>query len=237
MNRFFKVILKITLALLGILVVAFAVIYMIYNEALPEGKNQKEADALAYRMLTAINKKAYQETKNLEWSFAGGSHRYKWDKENGKVTVSWNDKLVNLNLNTPNTSNVFENGAKVIGSEKSKLITTATDYFNNDSFWLVAPFKVFDKGTTRSLVTLEDGSEGLMITYSSGGTTPGDSYVWKLNEDSLPESYKMWVKIIPIGGLEASWDDWKIMENGVSLPTSHKIGPITISMGKVRAYN
>ncbi|MGS0527908.1 hypothetical protein ACU8V7_24695 [Zobellia nedashkovskayae] len=96
-------------------------------------------------------------------------------------------------------------------------------FFNNDSFWLVAPFKVFDSGTQRSLVTLEDGSNALMITYSSGGSTPGDSYLWHLGPNGLPESYQMWVSIIPIGGLKATWDDWKIMESGAFLPTSHKL--------------
>ncbi|WP_370458262.1 hypothetical protein [Cellulophaga sp. L1A9] len=235
--RFFKGILKVILVLIGLLVVVFAISYFVYNEPLPEGKNPKEADDLALKMLTALNKEAYQNTRYLEWSFAGGNHRYKLDKENGKVTVIWKAYLVELNLNKPNKSDVFENGAKVIGDEKPKLITTAIDYFNNDSFWLVAPFKVFDEGTTRNLTSLEDGSQGLMITYSSGGTTPGDSYIWKLNEEGLPESYKMWVKIIPFGGLKATWEGWKTMENGVSLPSSHKIGPISLSMGEVRAYN
>ncbi|WP_405246572.1 hypothetical protein [Cellulophaga sp. Asnod2-G02] len=237
MKRLLKGVLKAVLVLLGLLIAIFVVVYFVYNEKVPEGKNTQEADALAYKMLNAINKKAYQDTRYLEWSFAGGNHRYTWDKEVGHVTVIWAQYKVLLNLNTPALSEVFENGAKVIGTEKTKLITTATDYFNNDSFWLVAPFKIFDEGTSRSLVTLDDGTQGLMITYNSGGTTPGDSYVWKLKENGMPTSYKMWVKIIPIGGLEATWDNWKTMENGVLLPTSHKIGPVSLSMGEVRAYN
>ncbi|MDO6767782.1 MULTISPECIES: hypothetical protein [Cellulophaga] len=232
-----KKIFKFLLFVLGFLIVTLTILYVIYNKPLPEGEKTNKADVLAHKMLTAINNDAYKNAKFFEWSFAGGSHTYKWDKQNGEVDVTWSDKLVKLNLGNSNKSQVFENGAEVIGDSKFDLITTATDYFNNDSFWLVAPFKIFDNGTTRSIVNFEDGTEGLMVTYESGGTTPGDSYVWKLNEKDLPISYQMWVKIIPVGGLEATWDNWKQMENGIYLPTSHKLGPITLDMGNVRSYN
>jgi hypothetical protein len=48
------------------------------------------------------------------------------------------------------------------------------DYFNNDSFWLIAPFKLRDAGTTRSIV-MQDEKKSFMISYASGGSTPGDS--------------------------------------------------------------
>ncbi|QCX00002.1 hypothetical protein FGM00_07770 [Aggregatimonas sangjinii] len=229
--------LKICGVLFLILLIAFGVLYLIYDQPLPKGKTGPQADTLAQKMLAAINNEQYQKTRFLEWSYVGGRHQYKWDKENGKVTVSWNDFKVLLNLYMPDKSAVFENGVEIIGDNRSELIETAISYFNNDSFWLVAPFKVFDKGTSRSLVALEDGSNGLLVTYSEGGTTPGDAYLWKLNDSGFPISYQMWVKIIPIGGLEATWDDWKIMENGLFLPTSHELGPITLSMGEVRAYD
>ncbi len=237
MKRFLKIFLKISIGLICLLLTAFAIVYLIYNEPLPKGSNPEQADVLAKKMLSAINNETYLKTRNIEWTFAGGAHEYKWDKENGKVIVKWHDYLVNLNLANPNASKVFKNSKEILDDAKSNIIQKATDNFNNDSFWLVAPFKVFDKGTKRYLVSLEDGSDGLLVTYSSGGTTPGDSYLWKLQSNGLPISFKMWVKIIPIGGLEASWEDWKVMENGTYLPSSHKLGPVTLNMGALRAYN
>ena len=237
MNRFLKRALKVLLIVLGLLMLTAGILYFSFNESLPVGTNPKDADALAQKMLIAVKNSEYENTRFLEWSFAGGRHSYKWDKENGKVEVKWSNYQVNLNLNKTNKSIVFDNGKRVIGSEKLKLISKALAYFNNDSFWLVAPFKVFDSGTTRSIVTLENGSKALLVTYKSGGTTPGDSYLWELQENGFPVSFKMWVKIIPIGGLKATWDDWQVMENGVFLPVSHKIGPVTLDMGEVRAYN
>ncbi len=237
MKRVAKKIVKVILGLLLFLLVTFGVLYALYNKNLPHGKPGPEADALAQKMLHAINDEQYQKTRLLEWTFNGGKHHYKWDKENGKVQVRWGDYKVDLNLNTPKNSQVYKNNSLVSADNSAKLIEKALANFNNDSFWLVAPFKVFDKGVTRSIVKLEDGSEGLLVSYSQGGTTPGDAYLWKLGDTGFPISYQMWVKILPIAGLEASWDDWKVMENGLFLPASHKLGPITLYMGDVRAYD
>lgn len=237
MKRVFKILLKTVLALFILFVATFGLLYFMYNEPQPQGIEGPEAEALAQKMLKAIHYEAYTGTRYLEWSYAGGKHRYIWDKENGKVQVLWAAYKVHLDLAKPLSSDVFEDDVKILNASRTEIIKTATDYFNNDSFWLVAPFKIYDQGTSRTMVTLDNGSKGLLVTYSSGGTTPGDSYLWILNENGFPQSYRMWVKIIPIGGIEATWDDWKIMESGAFLPTSHQLGPVTLSMGKVKAYN
>jgi len=237
MRKIFKIILKIVGALLVLFAIIGVVLYIIYNQPLPEGKSGQEAEALAEKMVNAINFEAYQNTQFLDWSFNNGAHTYTWDKTNGKVIVKWSDYLVNLNLNDNSKSIVLKNNNQLSNEEGKAIIKTARDYFNNDSFWLVAPFKVLDQGTKRSIVELDDGTKGLMVTYSTGGSTPGDSYLWKLQDNGFPISYQMWVSIIPIGGIEASWDDWQIMESGVFLPTTHKLGPITLDMGTVKAYN
>lgn len=232
--------LKKLIKLLGILIlivfVGFGILYYLYNEPLPTGESGPEADALAYRMLDALNYEKFNNSRIVEWSFRD-DHTYKWDREKATVNVAWGENMVDLDLISPSSSIAYKNGERVAYEESQGLIENAQSYFNNDSFWLVAPYKVFDNGTERYLVDLEDGSEGLLITYQKGGNTPGDSYLWILERNGKPKSFKMWVKIIPIGGLEASWDSWQNTENGALLPTSHSFGPMTISMGEVKAYN
>lgn len=209
----------------------------IAHEPLPEGTSPKEADVLAEKMLTALNAEAYKNTRYLEWSYQGGKNQYKWDKTMGRCEVRWDTNEVQLNLNRPEISIVRKDGKRIQGNEAQVLIEKALAYFNNDSFWLVAPYKVFDAGTHRSLVALEDGSQGLLVSYSAGGTTPGDHYLWLLDAENQPKSYKMWVQILPIGGLEASWDSWITTESGAVLPNRHQLGPLTLSMGNVKGYN
>ncbi|UII75741.1 hypothetical protein LV716_15985 [Flagellimonas sp. HMM57] len=228
---------KRVLKIVIILILGLVIFLLIKHEPLPEGSAPLDADKLATKMLNALNYEKYKDTRFLEWSFQNGTNNYKWDKENGIVEVKWDEYTVKLDLVTHASSTAEKTGTKLSNEEKEKITSKALKLFNNDSFWLIAPYKVFDEGTTRSLVTLDDGSKGLLITYSKGGTTPGDSYLWILNENGFPISYKMWVKIIPLGGLEATWDDWQVMESGAFLPKSHQLGPFTLGMGDVRAYN
>ena len=226
-----------TLGFISFLVIVAIVLYVIYNEPMPTGKSSPQADILAHKMLHSINAEAFKETRYLEWTFRNGEHKYLWDKTMGKVKVSWSNLTVDLILENPMDSAVLKKGIAVDDdNQRAIAIEKAIALFNNDSFWLIAPFKVFDEGVERSLVALEDGSNGLMVTYTTGGSTPGDSYLWKLQPNGFPISFKMWVKILPIGGLEATWDDWQLVESGAFLPKSHQLGPLTLTMGNVKGY-
>lgn len=212
-------------------------IFFFKNDSLPQATPSKEADVLANKMLGALGNEAYKNTRYLEWSYRNGNHQYLWDKTMGLVDVSWDKTVVNLNLTSTDKSKVVKDGNTMVGDEKTDLVKKALSYFNNDSFWLVGPFKVFDEGTTRALVTTEDGKIRLLVTYTKGGDTPGDSYLWLLDESGIPESFKMWVQILPLKGQEASWEGWHRLETGVLLPQLHRIGPLKLDMGTVKAYN
>ena len=230
MKKFFKII-----GILALLLIVFgAIYYFVNNEPLPEGKQGKEADALAIKMFNAIHHEAFENAEILEWSFRN-EHHYKWHKQEGKVDISWDENKVILNTKNPSSSEVFINNKK---TENTELIKIATDYFNNDSFWLVAHYKIFDEGTERRLVKYND-KDALLITYTSGGSTPGDSYLWILDKNYIPVAYKMWTSIIPIGGVSATWSDWKKTSSGVLLPKKHKLSifGLEIDMGSVNAYN
>ena len=211
----------------------YGFMYIKYNEDLPTGKLGTEADELATTMLSALNEEAYLNTDYIEWTFKG-KHHYKWYKTDDTCEVSWDAMTVILDFSDAGNSKVFAGKHEYNGVEKQEYIDKARRFFNNDSFWLVAPFKVFDNGTERRLVTTEDGKKSLLVTYTEGGTTPGDSYLWHLDENGLPKSFQMWVDILPIDGLEASWDQWITTESGIKLPTSHKFLVFELDMGEVK---
>lgn len=230
MKKFFKWFVVVTVSL-----IVFSIVFgLLQHESRPVLTQQGNGDALAEKMLKALGEKAFQETRFLEWSFRNGAHKYLWDKEKHVVMVSWEDVEVELHLKDPEKSKII---SMPKNAQAIEYILKARQLFNNDSFWLVAPYKIFDPGTTRSEVQLENGHKGLFVTYASGGDTPGDSYLWHLNEYNIPVAYQMWVKIIPIGGIKATWEDWISTESGALLPQNHRLGPLRLDMGKVKGYN
>lgn len=229
-----KKILKVLGIFITILIIAGVGFYFFNNESLPEGEKGTKAETLAKKMAEAINYEAFKNTEVLEWSFAG-QHHYKWLKEYGIVEVSWENNKVIYNTKDKSESTVYINGT---AQNNPEVLQQAVDFFNNDSFWLVAPYKIFDSGTERRYVNYE-GKDALLITYTSGGSTPGDSYLWILDQNQKPESFKMWTSIIPIGGVSATWSDWKKAESGILLPKKHTLSlfGLEIDMGDVKAYN
>jgi len=221
--------LKKTLKIIGGVIVFFTLpslllfgfIYFKYNEDLPKGQLGIEADQLATKMLKALNEDAYLNTDYLEWTFKD-RHKYKWYKSKNTCEVSWSHFTVILDLKNRNNSKVFVAQQEYNGVEKQDYIDKAEGYFNNDSFWLVAPYKVLDNGTERRIVKTDNGKEALLVTYTSGGSTPGDSYLWHLDDSYKPKSFQMWVDILPIEGIEATWENWTTTESGALLPTFHK---------------
>lgn len=200
----------------------FGFLYLKYNEDLPQGIQGKKADALALKMLDALNYEAYKNTDYIEWTFKK-RHHYNWKKNEDICEVYWKQYKVTLDLTDNSKSKAFVHSFKVDNELADELIEKAIKYFNNDSFWLVAPYKAFDKGTERRLVTLENNNEALLITYTSGGDTPGDSYLWLLDNNGKPKAFKMWTSLLPIDGLKVTWSDWTTTKTGAQLPTFHKL--------------
>ena len=222
---------------LGLLILVSGIILAILawwaHQPRPVGHSPEQADQLANKMLTAINAPAWDTTHWVQWTFRG-ARDFLWDKQRHFVQVRWGDHEVLLHTKTV-TGKAFTNGTPVTGSEADELIQTAWAHFCNDSFWLNAPAKVFDPGTERHLATTDDGRQGLLVTYTSGGVTPGDAYLWHLDATGLPVSYQMWVNIIPIGGLEFSWEDWTTLDGGARIAQFHRSSLLEIPIENGRA--
>jgi hypothetical protein len=199
-------------------VLFFGYVFFKYNEDLPYGIPGEKADALAQKMLNALNHEAFENTNYIEWDFKN-RHHYEWHKNDNICDVYWNEFRVTLNLNNPDLDKVYVHSFKVENEMANKLKEKALNYFNNDSFWLTAPYTVFNEGVERKLVD----KNSFLVTYNSGGSTPGDSYLWELDSEGKPISFKIWASILPIDGLEATWTDWVTTESGALLPTFHKL--------------
>lgn len=213
--------LKRTLLIISGLLLIPVILLFIAHQPRPQLLPSAEADQLAEKMLAAINKPAWDTTQWVQWTFAG-RNSFVWDRERNLVQVKWGKEKMALIDPSKRTGFAFSGGEEMHGQKKAKMVDYALSSFFNDSFWFLAPTKVFDPGTQRGLIDLPKGKgQGLLVSYSSGGVTPGDAYLWILDENGLPMAYQMWVSILPVGGIKASWEDWQTLSTGAKYAASH----------------
>lgn len=216
MMRAFQILAAILiLGLLGIVALGYSL-----NDPRPEGQAGPEADALARSMEAAVNKEAWDRTRAVRWSFFE-RHHYVWDRERDLVELRWGDSRA-LFRTADQSGRAWSKGTEQTGADAEEALRAAYAYWINDSFWLNPVVKFFDPGVERALVELDDGRDALLISYSSGGVTPGDAYLWIPGADGKPASWRMWVQIIPIGGIETTWEGWTELSTGASVSTQHE---------------
>lgn len=227
--------LKYLLFLVLIIFVIGFIAIKIYSKKEPLGESGSKADLLAQQVMTKLNKPAYDTLPYLQWEFFRAGQKYFWDKKNNRAIIEWADNKVIMDL-TSQTAKSFTGGKAQTGEVHEKLKAKAWSNWCNDSFWLIAPFKMSEPGTTREIVSLEEGEVGLLVKYNSGGVTPGDSYLWILDENQRPTGWKMWTSIIPVKGVYSEWSGW-VEQQGIFFSTKHTIFGKKVEMKNVKAGN
>ena len=192
--------------------------------SIPEGRTGPEAEEIAERMLDAVKYDQYKKIESINWTFRGRNH-HAWNKKNQTDKVSWESFEVWLDFKS--NKHIVKKGGQEIPNDE--LIEQAIAHFYNDSFWLVAPFKIMDKGTKRKLVDLE-ANTGLLVSYESGGVTPGDCYLWLLDENYRPVAWRLWTSNVPIKGMEFEWADWQQHFGAWFAPTHSGPGALSIDI-------
>jgi hypothetical protein len=139
----------------------------------------------------------------------------KWKDKEGK------DHDVTANLSKPATE----------GEEK-----TAFARWVNDSYWLLAPLKIRDKG-----VKVEAGGpkdlngtsvETINLSFDNVGLTPTDRYV--LYIDPQTKMPKAWDYIPATGsGLQATWEKFQDF-SGLKLATEHNFNGKAIKLTDIK---
>ncbi len=207
----------------GGLVLAASLYLISQDEPRPSGDEGQEAEALAARMEEAVDIVGWARTGAVRWTF-NGENEHLWDRRRGLVRVRWDDVEVLLHEGGQ-SGRAYRGGAEVTGRAGFELRVRANAAWVNDSFWLNPVAKIHDSGVTRGLV----GDDQLLVEYSDGGLTPGDAYLWAVDDDGFPTSWRLWVSILPIGGVEVSWEDWVRLETGARISTRHE-GPAGITL-------
>lgn len=219
--------------LMLLLVVGVGVMWVMLSHALPKGTPGPKADALAKAMQQASNQDAWDKTGAVTWHF-GGRNVHLWDRKRSLSRVQWGIHEVLFPIGAPTTGIAKVNGKIVTNKTvRTKLLKKGYAFWCNDSFWLNPVDKLFDKGVVRKLV-VKDGKEHLLAEFASGGVTPGDKYLYLLDDKKMMTAWYMYVRILPIKGLAASFAGWTTLSTGAKVSTRHSIGPMTLKLTNVK---
>lgn len=196
-------------------------VYRSLGMEMPEGESGTKAEEITDKMLASLNYEGYKRLEEISWTFRG-KNKYVWNKKERTVLAEFNEAIVLLNFATDQHEIVKSNELP-----KDELIQAAISNFYNDSFWMAAPFKVRAKSAVRQYVETGDGP-GILVTYGSGGVTPGDSYLWVLDENYRPKYWRFWTQRVPLQGMKFKWKGWR-QEKGIWFSTKHK-GQVPVSV-------
>ena len=122
--------------------------------------------------------------------------KHLWDKAADRARIEWpvgeDSMLVTVlspNLFAPDAPSGV--AALTVGDAAPEILSgdAALDALRdgharwvNDTYWMVAPFKVFDPGVTRALAP-DSGATTLALSFGDVGLTPGDRYWLRLGAD------------------------------------------------------
>lgn len=216
--------LKIAVAvLLSLLLLGWGALWAL-SQPRPLATPGPEAEALVDAMLDGVGAEAWARTGAVAWTFAG-RNQHLWDRQRSLARVRWDDADVLVDL-TAVDGRAWRGGDEVFGDERRGLVERAHAAWVNDAFWLAAPFKARDDGTERGFVERDQ----VLVSYTSGGLTPGDAYLWHLSPDGKPHAWQLWVSIIPVGGLKVGWSGWMQLSTGAWIATEHSVGSFSTEM-------
>lgn len=160
-------------------------------------------DSLAMVAYEATGGDAWESVRFLRFDFAverdgarGRTIRHLWDRQSGDYRIEWptagdTTAVVLFNVGT-REGRGYLNGAEVGGDARDALLSTAYTRFINDTYWLMAPAKVFDPGVMRTYVADSSSAdvEVLHLAFDGVGLTPGDQY---------------WLRVDPTSGFVTHW--------------------------------
>lgn len=212
---------------------------------------ESRADSLAMQMYEAGGgPEVWNDVPALAFTFAVGQDssagqaarrevaRHWWRRSDGAYRVQWRrgpdstyTAVFNVNdfAEEPPLGRAMLNGTRLDSVAEKRVLRQARQRFANDTYWLLAPFKLFDEGVNRSIgddPAQEGRQEALHLTFDRVGITPQDRY-W-LMADSTGRLVRWTFDLQGMGPEQAPgvfrWTDYETF--------STPAGPLTLSTRK-----
>ena len=80
------------------------------------------------------------------------------------------------------------------------------------------PRQVTDNGAANFCPYFHPDSKRILYSSNAGGR-PREFDLWLVGEDGLPRAWRLYVKMLPIPGLEITWEEWQELSTGAKVAT------------------
>jgi len=199
------------------------------------GTADERAAAVAARAMEALGgEQAWAGTRYLSFGFAGRRWHW-WDRETGQHRVEGTNQdgqswLVIHDLDS-REGEAWAAGEKATGEQAAELLENAYAAWVNDTYWLLAPYKLRDPGVTLAYDREEslDGKtyDVLTLSFAGVGLTPGDRYwVWIDRDSGLMDRWAYVLQNQPPDSDPTAWkwEGWQRYGDVMLAPRRVQVG-------------
>jgi len=241
---------------------SFLGLLLLSSASAPAAERDAKADKIGKEMIDALGgQSAWEKARELKFDFVvqnegkvAGRRSHAWDRYTGDYRMTGTDPSgapysVYFNVNTKQ-GKAYVNGKPVEGEEADKLLKGAYARYINDTYWLLAPWKVFDPGVT---LTWEGekpcpaGGTCDVVKLSFGenvGMTPKDVYwLWVTRDGRKMVQWQYILKGADEPPTTVQWNNWQTV-GGMALsmekpmtgkPTVIKFENVSVSPNRADA--
>ena len=185
-----------------------------------------KAVAVAEKVMETLGgAEAWKATRFLRFDFAVDregktvmSRAHTWDRRTGRYRVEATDEngravVVLMSLWTKEGA-AWVGGEPVSGDALAKLLESGHAWWVNDSYWLLMPYKMRDKGVILSYVGLEAKQgrtwDKVLLTFEGVGLTPQDRYwVFVNRATGLVDRWEFVLKGADTPPVPFTWTGWE----------------------------
>lgn len=192
-----------------------------------EGFIAEDSDVFALNIADSImvaqgGFNAWDSIRCLSFDFFGVRKLF-WDRETDdfRLESSRTDLKLTMNLKTKK-GRVFIHGEEQTHPDSlSKFMDVGEAIWMNDTYWLLMPFKLKDKGVTLKYIGEDDHNHVVALTYDSVGITPQNKYHIFVNHHSwLVEKWEYYANATDsVPSINNAWANYKEYE-GVKLASN-----------------
>lgn len=222
-------------ALASLLVVLISLFLVSSRKSLPASRSGDEAERLAAQVEARVGKEGWDKLAAVSFYFVPGGRAHFTDFKRRLVEVAFAQSSNQFLVQYANDGRgvVYKNRKRIEGQEAADAVQQALKFHINDIYWLNPFVQMRAPGAVRKIT--EDGD--LMLHYPEGGITPGDTYVIHTGPDGLPDRWNLWVKVLPLKGMQFTFEDWREIAPGVRVSLMHRSFFKDVELREVRTFS